>query len=165
MSGLKTKGAKACPICGDDTHTLRLDNCKKNIYMRHHRFLTRYHPYRRKKEAFDGKVETRQAPVSLFGKEVYNEVKNINNQFGKTVKLIVDDNRWKKKFILWDLPYWSSLEIRHCLDEMHIVKNICESLVGLLLNIQEKTIDGVKARKDMVQLGIRMELAPVEAEK
>jgi hypothetical protein len=48
---------------------------------------------------------------------------------------------------------------------MHIVKNICESLVGLLLYIQGKTKDGVKARKDTVQLGIRTELAPVEAEK
>jgi Transposase family tnp2 len=61
--------------------------------MGHRMFLTRYHPYRRKKEAFDGKVETRQAPMPLSGEEFYNEVKNINNQFGKTVKLIADDNR------------------------------------------------------------------------
>jgi hypothetical protein len=32
-------------------------------------------------------------------KEVYNEVKNINIQFGKTVKPIIDDNRWKKRSI------------------------------------------------------------------
>jgi hypothetical protein len=48
---------------------------------------------------------------------------------------------------------------------MHIVKNIYESLIGLLLNIQGKTRDCVKARKDTVQLGIRTELAPVEAKK
>jgi hypothetical protein len=59
----------------------------------------------------------------------------------------------------------SSLEIRHCLDGMHIIKKICESMVGSLLNIQEKLKDGVKARKDMVEMGIRPELAPVEVEK
>jgi Transposase family tnp2 len=41
MSNLKIKGAKACPICGDNTHSIRLKNCKKNVYMGHHRFLTR----------------------------------------------------------------------------------------------------------------------------
>jgi pectate lyase len=54
------KGAKACPICGDDTHFVRLKNYKKNIYMGHCKFLTRYHPYRRKKQEFDGKVEIRE---------------------------------------------------------------------------------------------------------
>jgi hypothetical protein len=48
---------------------------------------------------------------------------------------------------------------------MHIIKKICESMVGSLLNIQEKLKDGVKARKDMVEMGIRPELAPVEVEK
>jgi hypothetical protein len=47
---------------------------------------------------------------------------------------------------------------------MHIMKNIYISLVGSLLNIQEKTKDDVKAKK-MVELGIHPELAPVEAEK
>jgi hypothetical protein len=41
---------------------------------------------------------------------------------------------WKKKLIFWDLPYWRELDIRRCLDGMHIIKNICESLLGLLLN-------------------------------
>ena len=45
---------------------------------------------------------------------------------------------------------------------MHIEKNVCESLLGLLLNIPGKTKDGVKARKDMVEMGIRDELAPQE---
>jgi hypothetical protein len=43
---------------------------------------------------------------------------------------------------------------------MHIIKNIYESLVGTLLNIQGKTKDGVNARKDMVAMGFQSELAP-----
>jgi Transposase family tnp2 len=50
MSSLKIKGAKTCPICGDNTHFIRLKNSKKNVYMRQRRFLTRYHPYRQKKK-------------------------------------------------------------------------------------------------------------------
>jgi Domain of unknown function (DUF4218) len=103
--------------------------------------------------------------VPLSEKYVYNEVKNIKVQFYKAVKPIVNDNRLKKKSIFWDLPYWSSLEIRRCLDEMHIIKNIYESMVGSLLNIQEKIKDGDKARKYMVEMGIRPDLAPVEAKK
>ncbi|GKA01764.1 hypothetical protein Tco_0674429 [Tanacetum coccineum] len=45
---------------------------------------------------------------------------------------------------------------------MHIEKNVCDSLIGLLLNISGKTKDGVNARKDMVLMGIRLQLAPEE---
>ena len=48
---------------------------------------------------------------------------------------------------------------------MHIIKNICESLVWTLLNIQGKTKDGVKVREDMVLMGIRPGLAPQEGGK
>ncbi|GJT27239.1 ulp1 protease family, C-terminal catalytic domain-containing protein [Tanacetum coccineum] len=54
------------------------------------------------------------------------------------------------------------LQVRHCLDVMHIEKNVCESLLGLLLNIPGKTKDGVKVRKDMEAMNIRPELAPRE---
>ena len=45
---------------------------------------------------------------------------------------------------------------------MHIVKNVGESIVGLFLNIAEKTKDGINVRKDMVRMGICPELAPQE---
>jgi hypothetical protein len=48
---------------------------------------------------------------------------------------------------------------------MHIIKNICEGLVGTLLNIQGKMKDRVNARKYMVAMGIRLELAPQKYEK
>ncbi|XP_021991893.1 uncharacterized protein LOC110888688 [Helianthus annuus] len=67
----------------------------------------------------------------------------------------------KKKSIFWDLPYWKNLQVRHCLDVMHIEKNVCESLIGLLLNIPGKTKDGINVRKDMEEMGIRKKLAPV----
>ena len=45
---------------------------------------------------------------------------------------------------------------------MHVEKNVCDSLIGLLLNIKGKTKDGINARKDMVEMQIRPRLAPVE---
>jgi hypothetical protein len=48
---------------------------------------------------------------------------------------------------------------------MHIIKNICESLFGLLLNTKGKTKDDIKVRKDMVEMRIRSELAPVEKDR
>ena len=46
----------------------------------------------------------------------------------------------------------------HSLDIMHITKNVCESLLGTLLNMPERTKDGPKARADLKSMGIRQEL-------
>ena len=41
---------------------------------------------------------------------------------------------------------------------MHIEKNICDNLVGTILNIDGKTKDTIKAREDLSNLKIRKEL-------
>ena len=46
----------------------------------------------------------------------------------------------------------------HSLDVMHITKNVCESLLGTLLNMPERTKDGPKARADLKSMGISQEL-------
>ena len=51
--------------------------------------------------------------------------------------------------------------VRHNLDVMHIEKNICESLLGTLLELQGKCKDSEKARLDMQHLGIRPDQHPV----
>ena len=43
---------------------------------------------------------------------------------------------------------------------MHIEKNICESTIGTLLNVIGKTKDGLKSRLDILEMGLRPELAP-----
>ena len=49
--------------------------------------------------------------------------------------------------------------IRHNLDVMHIEKNICDSVVGTLLDI-EKSKDGLVARADLEVLNIRRSQHP-----
>ena len=43
---------------------------------------------------------------------------------------------------------------------MHVEKNVCDSIIGTLLNITGNIKDGVKVRKDLVEMGIRKQLAP-----
>ncbi|KAL8155839.1 hypothetical protein AgCh_001037 [Apium graveolens] len=147
--GYTIKGAKACPICEDAMIDLRLKNCKKNVYMGHRTFLPLTHPYRKRKNDFDGTIETRVARFPLTGKEVFERVKDIDVVLGKLYKKPTPNSIWKKRSIFWDLPYWEHLQVRHCLDFMHIEKNVCESIIRTLLNIPGKTKDGMKARLDL----------------
>ncbi|GKD87021.1 putative transposon, En/Spm-like protein [Tanacetum coccineum] len=54
--------------------------------------------------------------------------------------------------------YWRHNSVPHCIDFMHVEKNVCESLVGTLLNVPGKTKDGMNARLDLAELGIKPEL-------
>ncbi|CAM8932305.1 unnamed protein product [Rhodiola kirilowii] len=153
------KGYKACPICGEETHARHPKNCRKMVYMGHRRFLSRHHPYRRKKAAFNGETEHGIEPRPASGDEILQKIQNITNRFGKP-NARTEGTPWKKRSIFFDLPYWHTLDVRHCIDVMHVEKNICDSLIGTLLNIPGKTKDGLKARLDMLDMNIRTKLAP-----
>jgi len=43
---------------------------------------------------------------------------------------------------------------------MHVEKNVCDNIIGTLLNIKGKTKDGTNAHKDLVEMGVRFELQP-----
>ena len=45
---------------------------------------------------------------------------------------------------------------------MHVEKNICESLLGTILNLDSKTKDHLNSRLDLQLLNIRKELHPIE---
>ncbi|GAU44823.1 hypothetical protein TSUD_400420 [Trifolium subterraneum] len=54
----------------------------------------------------------------------------------------------------------SGLDVRHCIDVMHVEKNVCDSVIGTLLNIKGKTKDSANVHLDMDLMGIRQELLP-----
>ena len=56
---------------------------------------------------------------------------------------------WTKKSIFWELPYWSLLSLRYNLDVMHIRKNVCDSLLGTILDIAGKKKDTDKSCIDL----------------
>ena len=41
-----------------------------------------------------------------------------------------------------------------------ILKKMCDSIIGTLLNIPGKTKDSLALRLDLVEIGVRLELAP-----
>src|SRR3989337_802591 len=65
---------------------------------------------------------------------------------------------WKTRSVFWDLEYWPKLDTPHCLDQMHITKNVPKSLLATLMNMQDKTKDGPKARRDLEDLNIKADL-------
>ena len=160
LSGYIVKGHKACPICQEDTNFYQLQHGRKTVYLGHRRFLDRHHPYRRLKKNFNGLAETGAPPTILTGEQVYNEVERLDRSYGKGQNIVRMKNIWKKRSIFFDLPYWRCLDVRHSLDIMHVEKNLCDSLVSTLLHIPGKSKDGITARMDLVEMGIRHRLHP-----
>ena len=77
--------------------------------------------------------------------------------FGKRQKKN-NDGPWKKRSIFFQLPYWKHNTMHHNLDVMHIEKNICDNIIGTLLDISGKTKDHANAHFDLKDMGIRKNL-------
>ena len=136
LSGQINKGYKACTHCLDQTDSIYLPNCKKNVYLEHRRFLWPKHPLRKRGKHFNDKADPK--PAERTGADVFNMVKDIKVTFGKGpggVSVPKDaDGRapmWKKNSIFWELPYLKFLEVRNAIDVMHVTKNLCVNLLGL----------------------------------
>ncbi|GJV98177.1 putative transposon, En/Spm-like protein [Tanacetum coccineum] len=67
-------------------------------------------------------------------------------------------------FETWVDTYWRHNSIPHCIDIMHVEKNVVESLVGTLLNVSGKMKDGVNARLDLAELGVKPKLFAMQEE-
>lgn len=165
LSGWSTKGKLACPCCHKDTQSTSLRS--KLCYMGHRRFLPMDHPWRRSRTLFDGKVEMGVAPNPLTGDEALVQLQALGNvSFGKGQKRKRDIHsnayNWKKKSIFFQLPYWKSLMLRYNLDVMHIERNVSDNILSTVMNMVGKTTDTLKSRYDLMDLGIRQRLHPIE---
>ncbi|XP_027174679.1 uncharacterized protein LOC113774329 [Coffea eugenioides] len=167
LSGWSTKGYKACPICLDDTTSVYLRNGLKCCYMGHRRFLPADHKWRRERKSFNGKSDLRQPVRTLSGEEIFEQLQEFDQMvFGKAPELLKEKKRkrmqnqsnWLKKSIFFELPYWSTNKIRHNLDIMHIVKNVCEILLATVMGTGHKNRDTWQAREDLKEMRLREEL-------
>ncbi|XP_050380039.1 uncharacterized protein LOC126797454 [Argentina anserina] len=176
LSGYSTSGKKACPVCCEDTVSERLKKCKKQCYLGHRRWLDAGHRYRGWKNNFNGDVERRYAPRRKTGFEVLRATHGLTFQFGNQKKKKTrrkrkrpsegppekDFGNWKKKSILFELPYWEHNLLPHCIDPMHTEKNFFDNLFGTLLGVEGKNKDSKNARDDMVDLDVKHDLHPVK---
>ena len=69
-SGQITKGYKACTECGPDATNQPSKALGNNVYLGHRRYLSRWHPYRRLKQGFDGQQEYRPPHPILTGCDI-----------------------------------------------------------------------------------------------
>lgn len=159
LSGWGTAGKLACPYCRNHIQTIYLPKGQKVSWFDcHRRFLELGHPFRKNKTKFrKNRIVTSGPPPIMTGIETLSEIeaygflkvtevgadavnKHCNNQ---------DGCGWKKKSIFWDLPYWKTNLIRHCLDVMHIEKNVFENIFFTIMDVKKKTKDTGVAREDM----------------
>jgi len=124
LSDYSVKGHFACPIREENTSDIQLKHGQKIVYTKHRKFLPRNHPYRRMKKTFNGTITDEVVTRHRNGEEVYNQVKNIDFMFDEHQKQkTTEKNIWKKRPVLFNLPYWCKLEVRHCIDVMHVEKH------------------------------------------
>ncbi|XP_050229112.1 uncharacterized protein LOC126678253 [Mercurialis annua] len=169
LSGWSTKGRLACPCCNKDTSWRRLSNSRKQCFMGHRRYLSPTHRWRKDKASFDGTKEKRLPPKPISGNDILKQVSDLDGMIltkdtNKRVKISHKSRgvNWNKKSIFFELPYWDTLLLRHNLDVMHIEKNICDSILGTIMNIKGKTKDTFKSRLDLQAMKIRQELHPIK---
>ncbi|XP_024190647.1 uncharacterized protein LOC112194661 [Rosa chinensis] len=174
LSGYSTKGSKACPTCGEETDSFRLHHGKKQIYMGHRKWLPDNHIFRTWYNNFNGSTEHRKPPKPMTGLDCLRALSTLEFQFGKgketsssrkRKRVQNNDNTkytgpWRKQSIFFQLPYWKDLLLRHNIDVMHVEKNVTESVIGTLLGIDGKNKDSLKARLDMVLMGVKHSLHP-----
>jgi hypothetical protein len=118
------------------------------------------YPFQSIKDQFNGNTK-RRSPPHLTSHEVYDMVKDVHVVHGRWKRIgnnTEEDDMWKKQSIFWELPYWKDLDVHHSIDVMHVEGNVCESLLGTLLNTDRKTRDHGHARADLKKMGIRSEL-------
>ncbi|XP_074379648.1 uncharacterized protein LOC141720881 isoform X6 [Apium graveolens] len=136
-----TAGKLACPMCLEDTRSRRITD--KQYFTGHRCYLNKDHPWRKSKE-YDGSSEFRGPPRNFTGEDILKQLEEVPvrttgkspNNLSRKQKRGANDLNWSKRSILFDLPYWSNLLLRHNLDVMHIEKNVCDNIVGTLLDIE-----------------------------
>ncbi|XP_048489841.1 uncharacterized protein LOC125491800 [Beta vulgaris subsp. vulgaris] len=147
LSGWSTKGYKACPICTHSTNS--------------YRFGVR--------ESGSEVLKQQEGIIHVYGKTNISSKKSGKKRGRGQVGVSADEVNdgpceddvnevlWSKRSVFFDLEYWEHTLLRHSLDIMHIEKNVCDNLLGTLLDM-DKRRDDENARKALKELGIRPHL-------
>ncbi|XP_010412528.1 PREDICTED: uncharacterized protein LOC104698838 [Camelina sativa] len=143
LSGCKVKGKQACNVYGKDTPHRWLKFNRKYVYLGNRKRLSPGHPYRRRKGWDSKRKRAELCEDDVGSEEEYEED--------------FDQWRWKKRSIFFELAYWKDLPVRHNIDVMHVEKNLSDAILSIMMN-RAKSKDGVKARKDLEEMGIRRNL-------
>jgi hypothetical protein len=164
LSGWSTHGRKACPCCRHSTKSTWLTYGKKWCFMGHRRWLPPEHQWRKNKRPFDGTQEMESAPEAPDGDEIMRQLDCVVKRARIREKLPSGEVDWKRRSVLYDLPYWKDQLLRHNIDVMHTEKNVMDNILGTLLNMNGKTKDNLEARQDLRKMNLRPKLHPFTTE-
>ncbi|GKD96783.1 putative transposon, En/Spm-like protein [Tanacetum coccineum] len=100
------------------------------------------------------------------GGKIHKQKRNTTEEEGSSSQVNEQNDAYWKKFNIWyrKLRYWRHNSVPHCIDFMHVEKNVAESLVETLLHVLGKTKDGVNARLDLAELRVKLELFAMQEE-
>ncbi|GKA12729.1 hypothetical protein Tco_0692275 [Tanacetum coccineum] len=100
------------------------------------------------------------------GGKIQKQKRNTTEEEGSSSQVNGQNSVYWKKFNIWyrKLKYWRHNPVPHCIDFMHVEKNVAESIVGTLLHVPGKTKDGLNARLDLAELGVKPELFAMQDE-
>ncbi|KAG8472497.1 hypothetical protein CXB51_034179 [Gossypium anomalum] len=157
LSGWSTKGRYACPCCAAQTCSKWLYNGKKFSYMGHRRWLDENHKFRFQRTLFDGTEEYRGAPEQTVGSEILFMLKDINFSYGKMNQPpITKQEEDRGMNLMMNLTKRMILMRRSCGRK----GNVCENIIGTILNVDGKSKDNLQSRLDLVDMRIRRDLHP-----
>ncbi|GJW10137.1 putative transposon, En/Spm-like protein [Tanacetum coccineum] len=139
LCGCPYSGFKGCVVCGKDTNCVRLSALSK---------------------------QKNQEDTRGRGGKIQKQKRNTTEEEGSSSQVNRQNGVYWKKFNIWyrKLKYWRHNPIPHCIDFMHVEKNVAESIVGTLLHVPGKTKDGLNARLDLAELGVKPELFAMQDE-
>ncbi|KAK5819236.1 hypothetical protein PVK06_024211 [Gossypium arboreum] len=149
LSRWSTKGRVACLVCAEKTESRWL----REDILREVKGVNFIYGKARKSD----REELDEGSVRLDvdeGCDLFNNFKELLVEGDESNLINQDETLSKKMSIFFDLPYWHYNLLRHNLDVMHIKKNICDNVVGTLLNLSRGGKDNFKARKDLQDMGI-----------
>ncbi|GJY19766.1 retrovirus-related pol polyprotein from transposon TNT 1-94 [Tanacetum coccineum] len=163
LCGCPYSGFKGCVVCGKDTNCVRLSASSKQSYVGHKRYLPYNHPFRKQKKAFNGQQEFLQAPIPMTGEQIYNEVKRIENSGEKemTQTICIRKQKIREAEVV---RFKSRKETQQKKRVVQAKSNRTISIVGTLLHVPGKTKDGLNARLDLAELGVKPELFAMQDE-
>ncbi|GKB70495.1 putative transposon, En/Spm-like protein [Tanacetum coccineum] len=160
LCGCPYSGFIGCVVCGKHTHCVRLSASSKQSYAGHRRYLLYNGPFRRQKKAFNGQKEFQLAPNPLTGEQIYNEVQHIENKWGKGKRANnkTSENQEDTRDRGGKIQKQNSRKTTKDEDSSNQVNKAYWKKFNIWYRKLRKTKDGMNARLDLAELGIKPEL-------
>jgi hypothetical protein len=103
-------------------------------------------------------------PEVLDGDEIMRQLDCVVKRARIRPKLLSRKVDWKRRSVLYDLPYWKDQLLCHNIDVTHTEKNVVDNILGMFLNLNGKTKDNLEARQDLRKMNLRPRLHPFTVE-